>query len=287
MIVHVHLWNRNTKEIHKVSIQPTDDALGDGWFNLVKDMIDTKEPLFETNRIYNLNDKWNSKLIADQLNECIDIVNEYDNLIDKKVTEKSNQEDMNYLHTFFENLRGKDESPPPWYNDSPDKVKKAVTDFNVLIHRYEQTLSGYQRIVVGYKNRVAREMTIEEKRLFKVDRNPGEVYAKYCHKGKDLMDIFKDQDTFIGDDNILPQHRLSSDFVMNFDNTLKPKNKKKFNLWLHKNKERLKSINIDVDSDEVTKGYGVVGNIIAPDGPQKLAKKIYGITDILKVYYTN
>jgi hypothetical protein len=221
------------------------------------------------------------------MKNCIKTVNDYDNIINVNLDDNIDQELMNHLHTFFEHLRGKDDNPPMWYINAPRNVKDAVTSFNVLIHRYEGFIMNYKhgKITVSYKNRPTREMTLEEKSFFNLGMQPGDVYLKYCHKGKDLLDVFKDKDEHVGDENILPQHRISSDFNLNFSWFMAENRKNEFNEWLQNKKEFLKSINIDIEDPSITIGKGVVGKIITDDLKQ-LQDSIFGVTKIHDITYT-
>ena len=288
MIFHLHLLNEKTNQVHILDLEPYDNILGRAWSSLLKEAIESKNCwLVETDRIYHLNDSWSKENILSRMQKCVDIVNIYDNIIDADLNGEVNQDMMNYLHTFFEKLRGKDEDPPKWYLDAPRQVKDAVSEFNVLIHRYEayDSMNNHAKITVGYKHRPTREMTLEEKKCFNLDLQPGEVYLKYCHKGKDLLDVFKDQDEHIGDENILPQHKISSDFNINFSWKMQEKRKEEFYRWLEENKSFLKSINIDIDDPSVTIGRGVVGKVIHND-MEELKKEIFGVTKIHNITYT-
>ena len=96
------------------------------WFKELKENY----PLYETDRFTN----WGSNNLIDDLNKHIDIVNKYDNIIDKKVDTNIKQKDLNYLHKFFEDLRGEILKETSWYKASPKKVKSSVQRINVLIH---------------------------------------------------------------------------------------------------------------------------------------------------------
>jgi len=288
MIFHLYLLNEKTGFSHKIDIEPTNNILGQSWTALLKEAILSKNCwLVETDRIYHLNNEWSPENTIIKMNECIDIVNSYDKIIDYKLDLNPDQEVMNYLHTFFEHLRGKDEDPPEWYINSPRHIKDAITLFNVLIHRYESFIrkKPVSKITVSYKNRPTREMTFEEKKSFYPRVKAGDVYLKYCHKGKDLLDVFKDQDEHVSDENILPQHKISSDFNIVLDNFIEENKAKDLFIWINTKKEFFKSINIDVDDPEITIGKGVVGKIITNDIEQ-LKKELFGITKIHDITYT-
>jgi hypothetical protein len=288
MLFHLYLLNEKTGSMHTIDIEPVNNILGQSWAALLKEAILSKNCwLVETDRIYHLNDEWSPENTIIKMNECIDVVNSYDNIINYKLDLNPDQEAMNYLHTFFEHLRGKDEDPPEWYINSPREVKDAVTLFNVLIHRYEGFIAKRHtaKITVSYKNRPTREMTLEEKKAFYPRVKAGDVYLKYCHKGKDLLDVFKDEDEHVGDENILPQHKISSDFNIVLDNFIGKNTAKNLFSWLEDKKDFLKSIGIDINNPEITIGKGVVGKVITNDIEQ-LKNELFGVTKIHDITYT-
>jgi hypothetical protein len=71
---------------------------------------------------------WGKHTYIDQLNKQIDIINSYDNIISMYVSETSTQQDLNYLHKFFEDLRGEINSGTDWYNNAPVDIKMLLND---------------------------------------------------------------------------------------------------------------------------------------------------------------
>ena len=88
------------------------------WF----DELCKNYPIHETDRFSN----WNvNDHLVDDLNTQIDIINSYENIIDKKASDTLTQTDLNYLHKFFEDLRGEVQIGTPWYHKSPEHIKNA------------------------------------------------------------------------------------------------------------------------------------------------------------------
>lgn len=42
------------------------------------------------------------------------------------------------------------------------------------------------------------------------------MYLNYCEVGKPLLDVFKDRDSIVGDNNIKPQRHYNADFMIKF-----------------------------------------------------------------------
>jgi|TARA_B100001013_G_scaffold343725_1_gene272062 hypothetical protein len=143
------------------------------------------------------------------INEQIGIINAYDRVIDIRATDKTN---LNYLHTYFENLRGEITIGTDWFNNAPDNIQEALKKFNILIHEYESQKRGNAAtVVVTFKNRPRRKL--EDYNDFTFKWRFGEVYINYCHVGKNMLDIFKDNDEYTIDE---PQTHYSSDVMIKF-----------------------------------------------------------------------
>ena len=107
--------------------------------------------LYETDRFSN----WGTNNFVVQLNKQIDIINGYDDIIDRKVSSTTNQSDLNYLHKFFEELRGEANVGTNWFRNAPDEVKIALEKFNILIHQLEsaiRTKNKHPTVVVTFKS---------------------------------------------------------------------------------------------------------------------------------------
>jgi hypothetical protein len=83
----------------------------------------------------------------------------------------------------------------------------------------------------------------------------------------------------------LPQHKISSDFNINFSWMMQERRKQEFYRWLEENKSFLKSININIEDPSVTIGRGAVGKVVHND-MEELRKEIFGITKIHDITYT-
>jgi hypothetical protein len=283
----LYLLNANTNVTHKIKIKPIDNILGHSWSILLKEAIDKNLKISEPDRIYALNDEWSKEKIVQELQERIDIVNMYqDNRIPFVLLSKEyNQDLFNKLHRFFEDFMHPDSGEPHnFYMTAHPYVKNAIREFNVLIHRYEQHDNiKCPKINVSIHDRPTRDMVADECKLFGWNIKSGDVTLKYCHHGKHLYDYWKDKDDHIGDKNILPQFKISSDFKIYFGGTYKNKKKKEFYKWMDSEKEFLNSLGIVKDDPMLTIGLGVVGKVVGDIN--KIKNDIYGITDIIKVEY--
>lgn len=199
----------NGKEDLSLFFSIRDTNIARKWFNELQNLY----PLYEVDRFSN----WGSHDFVKQLNECIDIINNYDFIIDRYASEKSTQEDLNYLHKFFEDARGEIIEETDWFKNSPIEVKQAIQRFNVLIHQLEselRTKGKHPTIVVTFSNRPRLELTEDDCKHFTYKWDSGAVYINYCQVGKTVLDAFKDNDTIAK--AIRPQTHYSADFMIKF-----------------------------------------------------------------------
>jgi hypothetical protein len=154
--------------------------------------------------------------LIDNLNKQIIIINEYENIIDRNVSIETTQDDLNYLHKFFEDLRGEVNTGTTWFHNAPVEVKVALENFNVLIHLFEEQLRSpyYPSLVLTFNNRPSYLLDEEDMKQFTHRWEKGTVYINYCHVGKPILDVFKDKDTLT--EGPRPQTHYSADFMIKF-----------------------------------------------------------------------
>lgn len=171
--------------------------------------------LYEVDRL----DNWGLEKhhFIDLLNQQIDIINNYDAIVDKRVTDNVNQQELNYLHKFFEDLRGEVVTGTPWYHTAPEHVQLAVDKFNVVIHQLETVLkntSKYPTATITFKDRPRLELYGSDFDRFTFKWKRGTVYINYCQVGKTLLDVYNDKDHIAK--AIRPQTHYSADMMIRF-----------------------------------------------------------------------
>ena len=212
----------------------------DAEYDLVFDVFDTgiaqkwasevaqNYDLFERDRFTNWpNSPKDRTYFVSMLNKQIDIVNQYyPNLINTRVEENPDQDTMNHLHKFFEELRGPIDNESNWYRSASSEARDAICQFNILIHEYEHycfneefiplTDHPYATIVGTYKDRPRYNLSEYDYNYFTFKWQFGTVYINYCEVGKPLLDVFKDNDEVIGNHNIKPLKYYSADWQIKF-----------------------------------------------------------------------
>jgi hypothetical protein len=198
----------NGKDNKELVFSVRDTAIAKKWFL----EIQKNYPLYETERFTN----WGNSDTINLLNDCIEEINNYENIIDKIVSSSTTQQDLNYLHKFFEDLRGEVSVGTDWFNAAPKNVKNAVERFNILIHQLEEEIrsKNYPTLVVTFKDRPRFELSAEDIKHFTFNWTKGTVYINYCHVGKPVLDVFKDRDKIA--EGIRPQTHYSADFMIKF-----------------------------------------------------------------------
>jgi hypothetical protein len=169
--------------------------------------------IYENDRFSNWSINYN---LINELNRQIDIINNYENIIDRNVSITTTQDDLNYLHKFFEDLRGEVTIGTAWFRQAPEDVKIALEKFNILIHQLEEQLRSpeYPTLVVTFNNHVRNLLTKEDMKEFTFHWKKGTVYINYCHVGKPVLDVFKDKDKIT--EGVRPQTHYSADFMIKF-----------------------------------------------------------------------
>jgi hypothetical protein len=209
--------------------------------------------LYETDRFTN----WGQTNLINKINEHITIINGYEKIIDKVLSSTPTQIELNYLHKFFEDLRGDVVNGTEWFNNAPKKIKNSVEQFNILIHQIEANnrTKNHPTVVVTFKDRPNFDLADDDLKYFTYRWTKGTVYINYCQVGKTVLDIFKDNDSIAT--AIRPQQYYSADFMIKFGPSTNYLifflRKIIINIWLKFQKFKFKNPNI---------GYIPVADII-------------------------
>lgn len=177
-------------------------------------------PLYENDRFTQWpKSKKDAEYYESNLKYHVNVINSYDKVIE--LENYSQQEFLNILHKHFEDLRGHVDYSTGWYENAPTGVQQSVDKLNILIHEYENYLHKKDTklnptIVTTFKDRPKYNLKDEHYKYFTHRWKFGTVYINYCEVGKPLLDVFKDQDEYVGKDAIRPQSTYSADFMIKF-----------------------------------------------------------------------
>ena len=154
-----------------------------------------------------------------RINNCINTINNYGNIISHGLSTVSDQDHLNYLHHIFEVYHGLlDQQTHPFYQQAPQPVKQALADLNVLVHRCESVARGAnpRQVVTYYGLPKTDVLDLNDYRYFTNNIQFGTVYLNYCEIGKTLENLAEDDDRYISDSAFQPFQHYSADFNVQF-----------------------------------------------------------------------
>lgn len=158
----------------------------------------------------------------DLINQSIDTINNYKNIIERRLESIADQDTLNYLHHIFEVYHGllDTQHNNEFFCNAPVEVQRALADLNIHVHRCESTFKNNKpRAVVTYyglpKTKYLRD---EDFKFFTPYYQFGTVYLNYVEIGKTLEDLSRDNDQYIADDAFRPFKQFSADFNIKFYN---------------------------------------------------------------------
>jgi len=173
------------------------------------------------------NDRWygwdvnrdTSEKICDRLNNHLEIARKYHPEEFKDICASPNmcQEDFNKMHKYFEIFRGELDNPHEFFKNGTDEFKRAVEQFNIDIHLFENLQSGGigANFNFSYKFENFEELTYEDKKLFEVNLKDNTIYLEFNMRGKTLYDMYSDDDDYVGLDNVRRYKWIGPDFCLN------------------------------------------------------------------------
>jgi hypothetical protein len=195
-------------------------------YDLVLDVLDTpiakkwyteiskNYEFFETHRFTGFPNSPTLKDYSDKINECIDIINNYQtDTIPLRAEEHMSDELTNNLHKYFEVLHGGVLSNSDFLTNAPKSVQWALFQFNVNIHAYEKAHLSLPMITCTF-NGPRVPLDDEDYDHFTHILQYGHVYINYCEVGKHLLELYEDHDDICGEENIRPLKYYKADFKL-------------------------------------------------------------------------
>lgn len=132
------------------------------------------------------------------------------------------QEVLNRLHRRFEDMIGSIDQPRIFYRLAPSHVKKAILDLNHRIHEIEAMHS--KNHVPGSSGQIYFELAGVDRfpledldySYFSMNVSFGDMFLHYTQLGKQIYDVFRDQDQSVSQGNIRPLRYYSGEFNIFF-----------------------------------------------------------------------
>ena len=156
-----------------------------------------------------------------RINSCIDCINSFEVIIDRKLTDVNDQDTLNYLHHIFEIYHGLlDQQTHGYWVRAPAEVRLALADLNVLVHRCESVQRGSKprHVITYYGLPKTKTLEVQDYANFTDDYQFGTIYLNYVEIGKTLEDLAQDNDQYIADEAFRPFRHYSADFNVKFWN---------------------------------------------------------------------
>lgn len=167
-------------------------------------------------RFYGLKNKLDDINYAlTRINKNIDIINQYQNIVDRKINAIDDQDTLNYLHHIFEEYHGLlDQQNTDFWNNASQQVRESLADLNICVHRIEslQRRNDPRFVVTYFQLPKIEKLKIEDYTYLTDYYSFGGLYLNYVEIGKTLEDLMKDNDEYIHDDAFKPWSYFSADF---------------------------------------------------------------------------
>ena len=178
----------------------------------------------------------------DHINQQIDIINQYQLIIDRRMTDVNDQDTLNYLHHVFENYHGLlDQQHHEFWQQAPEPVRQALARLNTAVHRCESVSRNHaRRAVITYYGLPKKHSLVDhDYDLIERDWKFGTVHLCYVEIGKTLFDLSQDDDQYISDKAFKPWNHYSADFVIQFNDSDPDRMQHKENLmWRYYDQHR-------------------------------------------------
>jgi len=153
------------------------------------------------------------------INDCIDIINGFEPIVERRLTRLDDQDTLNYLHHIFEIYHGLlDQQTHEFWQRAPEPVRRALAELNILVHRCESVYRGAKprHVVTWYGLPKDVKLDADDYRWFEEGTCFGTVYLNYVEIGKTLEDLAFDNDQYIADEAFKPFEHYSADFNVRF-----------------------------------------------------------------------
>jgi len=196
------------------------NPIADAWLERMN--IRDSWPLDDPARFYGFDSQEKEQQRAENyILQCVQIINDYEHIIDRPFTSVHDQDYLNYLHHIFETYHGLlDQQTHDFWAHAPKCVRDALAALNIAVHRCESLGSRQPRLVCTW---------FGMPKIYKLDPDQaveygsmtvpfGTVCLNYVEIGKTLEDLAQDQDQYIGHDAFQPWQRYSADFFVPFYN---------------------------------------------------------------------
>jgi hypothetical protein len=210
---------QNLKDTFELKFQLLDSSIVGRWIDCLQ-RAQPAYPIDDPGRFYGFGSiDYQIQDSIKRINNCINIINSDEPIIDRYLSTVDDQDTLNYLHHIFEVYHGLlDQQNHKFWLKSSITVRKVLAELNVLVHRCESVQrSAKPRHVVTYyglpKTQLLNDSDYDH---FTDNYQFGTVYLNYVEIGKTLEDLAIDNDQYIEDSAFQPFRHFSADFNVKF-----------------------------------------------------------------------
>lgn len=211
------------EDVYSVEFKLKDHKVAQKWANLVA-IANRKYSIDDPGRFYGFYDRAQSvERALKKINHTIDIINDFEFIIDRHLEDIIDQDTLNYLHHIFEVYHGLlDSQTSNFWDRSPGHVKKALADLNIRVHECELVGRNAnpipQHAITWYEMPKVTKLTNDDYQLFQMGAKFGIITLQYTEIGKTLEDLSVDNDQYIFDTAFKPFRHISADFMVTYYN---------------------------------------------------------------------
>ena len=289
----IYFKDQNSAE-YNLEYELLDSPIAKKWGACLQEQCSVNNSIRERDRLYGFPDNsWSKEIIVNEINKCIDSLNQNNAKIKHKANVTMMQNDFNTLHYYFETLRGGVLTPAKFWEQCSCDTKSDLERFNILIHRGENFWRGNTgicpRIVCCFEDRIERvELDESDYQHFTLEITYGNAYINYCEVGKPLCDVFRDNDDIISDSNIRPLRYYSPDMSLYFFNfpLTSPKLQKfisDMDTWWDQNNEYLSNLGLTKDDPKNAIGHIPVAKLIKNENKNEIIDNLASHNEIDRV----
>ena len=175
-------------------------------------------PMDNPDRFYGFNSyEEEQRRALDTMDRCIQEVNQYRSIINRKLTSVTDQDTLNYLHNIFERYHGQlEQQDHEFWKLAPESVRRALAEINITVHHCESLRRGklYPRFVCTWYG-MPKTKTLDTSLQDQYGSSGSEfggVYLNYCEIGKTATDMAYDNDQYMAAKMFQPFKHYSADF---------------------------------------------------------------------------
>lgn len=282
--VYLHLEKENGEEVI-VPIIPNNNRLWRKWLvEVAKSVKKYGGAVMEwsEDRIYNFT-RYTEEEYLERFNDLIRRVRASHKVFEEMELPIT-QDKMNHYHHQFELFTFIPRKEREAHGYSKDS-SYAFERLNLLIHQWEWR-NGPPTIVATIRQDYEKPALEEEDfQHWTNSWEPGSIGLSYCITGKQLVDIWRDNDDIVWENNIRPLNVYSPSFEIYFRHGMfhYENYEEQFYKWWDENEEKLLRLWFKKHDPKNAIGYWIIGKLKNP--PEEEEKRVAGCVRVVRVSY--